>query len=43
MHSSGLPMGLQIVGRAFQEAPLLRVAAAVEDALGPFPCAKTRD
>ncbi len=43
MHSSGLPMGLQIVGRAFQEAPLLRVAAAVEDALGLFPCAKTRD
>jgi len=34
MHSSGLPMGLQIVGRAFREAALLRVAAAVEDALG---------
>ena len=33
MHSSGLPMGLQIVGRAFREAALLRVAAAVEDAL----------
>jgi aspartyl-tRNA(Asn)/glutamyl-tRNA(Gln) amidotransferase subunit A len=43
MHSSGLPMGLQIVGRAFQEPLLLRVAAAVEDALGPFPSAKTRD
>lgn len=43
MHSSGLPMGLQIVGRAFQEPALLRVAAATEDALGPFPCAKTRD
>jgi aspartyl-tRNA(Asn)/glutamyl-tRNA(Gln) amidotransferase subunit A len=33
MHSSGLPMGLQIVGRAFRETALLRVAAAVEDAL----------
>jgi aspartyl-tRNA(Asn)/glutamyl-tRNA(Gln) amidotransferase subunit A len=43
MHSSGLPMGLQIVGRAFQEPLLVRVAAAVEDALGPFPSAKTRD
>jgi aspartyl-tRNA(Asn)/glutamyl-tRNA(Gln) amidotransferase subunit A len=43
MHSSGLPMGLQIVGRAFQEAALLRVAAAVEDSLGIFPCAKTGD
>ncbi len=37
IHSSGLPMGLQIVGRAFKEAALLRVAAAVEDALGAFP------
>jgi aspartyl-tRNA(Asn)/glutamyl-tRNA(Gln) amidotransferase subunit A len=43
MHSSGLPMGLQIVGRAFQEPALLRVAAAVEDVLGPFPSPKTRD
>ncbi len=36
VHSSGLPMGLQIVGRSFKEAALLRVAAAVEDALGAF-------
>jgi aspartyl-tRNA(Asn)/glutamyl-tRNA(Gln) amidotransferase subunit A len=41
MHSSGLPMGLQIVGRAFQEPALLRVAAAVEDALGSFPLPAT--
>ncbi len=34
MHSSGLPMGLQIVGQAFQEKALLGVAAAVEDAQG---------
>ena len=29
----GLPFGLQIVGRAFEEHLLLRVGAAVEDAL----------
>jgi aspartyl-tRNA(Asn)/glutamyl-tRNA(Gln) amidotransferase subunit A len=37
VHSSGLPMGLQIVGRASQERALLSVAAAVEDRLGVFP------
>ncbi|HOK46466.1 MAG TPA: amidase [Bryobacteraceae bacterium] len=34
----GLPLGLQIVGPAFQEARLLRIAAAIEDALGIRPC-----
>jgi aspartyl-tRNA(Asn)/glutamyl-tRNA(Gln) amidotransferase subunit A len=29
----GLPLGLQIIGRSFQEALILRVGAAVEDAL----------
>jgi aspartyl-tRNA(Asn)/glutamyl-tRNA(Gln) amidotransferase subunit A len=29
----GLPLGLQIIGRSFQEAFILRVGAAVEDAL----------
>jgi aspartyl-tRNA(Asn)/glutamyl-tRNA(Gln) amidotransferase subunit A len=30
----GLPLGLQVAGPAFSEASLLRIAAAVEDALG---------
>ncbi len=30
----GLPIGLQIVGRAFEEQTVLRVGAALEDALG---------
>jgi aspartyl-tRNA(Asn)/glutamyl-tRNA(Gln) amidotransferase subunit A len=35
----GLPMGLQIIGPAFQEELILRVGAALEDAigLGPWP------
>jgi len=32
--ASGLPLGLQIVGRPFDEALLLRVGAALEDAAG---------
>jgi aspartyl-tRNA(Asn)/glutamyl-tRNA(Gln) amidotransferase subunit A len=37
--SGGLPVGLQIVGPAFAEASLLRVAAALEDAgVGAPPC-----
>jgi aspartyl-tRNA(Asn)/glutamyl-tRNA(Gln) amidotransferase subunit A len=39
LSSSGLPMGLQIVGPAFEEALLLRVAAALEDdGMGIPPC-----
>jgi aspartyl-tRNA(Asn)/glutamyl-tRNA(Gln) amidotransferase subunit A len=34
---AGLPISLQIVGRAFDEATVLRVAAAYEDARGPLP------
>ncbi len=30
--ADGLPMGLQLIGKAFDEATLLRVAAAVETA-----------
>jgi len=34
---SGLPAGAQIVGPAFEEARVLRVAAVLEDAIGPCP------
>ncbi|MEN6535231.1 MAG: amidase [Bryobacteraceae bacterium] len=34
MSSRGLPMGMQIVGRPFDEALILRVGAALEDATG---------
>jgi aspartyl-tRNA(Asn)/glutamyl-tRNA(Gln) amidotransferase subunit A len=33
----GLPIGLQIVGRAYEEAEVLRVGAAYEAARGPVP------
>ncbi len=32
-----LPLGLQLIGRAFDEATLLRAAAVLEAAVGPFP------
>ncbi len=32
--SNGLPLGLQVVGRAFDEASIYRVAAVLEDAAG---------
>ena len=39
LSSSGMPIGLQIVGPAFDEALVLRVAAALEDdGLGIPPC-----
>jgi aspartyl-tRNA(Asn)/glutamyl-tRNA(Gln) amidotransferase subunit A len=34
LDSQGLPMGLQIVGKPFAEATVLRIAAALEDATG---------
>ncbi len=34
---AGLPVGLQIVGRRYADARVLRVAAAYEAARGPFP------
>jgi aspartyl-tRNA(Asn)/glutamyl-tRNA(Gln) amidotransferase subunit A len=33
----GLPIGLQIVGRRFNDALVLRAAKAYEDARGRFP------
>ena len=33
----GLPIGMQIVGRPFDEATLLRAARALERELGPSP------
>ncbi len=35
LDSNGLPLGLQIIAPEFREAALLRVAAAIERALGP--------
>lgn len=35
MHSSGLPIGLQLVGPPFSERRILDLGAALEDALGP--------
>jgi aspartyl-tRNA(Asn)/glutamyl-tRNA(Gln) amidotransferase subunit A len=36
-HESKLPVGLQLVGRPFDEATLLRAARALERELGPSP------
>jgi aspartyl-tRNA(Asn)/glutamyl-tRNA(Gln) amidotransferase subunit A len=35
--SKGLPVGLQLVGRRFDEATVLRAAHAYEAARGPLP------
>jgi aspartyl-tRNA(Asn)/glutamyl-tRNA(Gln) amidotransferase subunit A len=37
LDAQGLPIGVQLMGRAFDETGLLRVAAAYEDARGAFP------
>jgi aspartyl-tRNA(Asn)/glutamyl-tRNA(Gln) amidotransferase subunit A len=34
--SSGLPLGLQLIGRAFDEATLFRAGQVIEDAAGRF-------
>jgi aspartyl-tRNA(Asn)/glutamyl-tRNA(Gln) amidotransferase subunit A len=42
LSSDGLPIGLQIVGPAFEEAVILRIAAALEDGgVGIPPCPTT--
>ena len=33
--ADGLPLGLQIIGRAFDEATILRIARSIEKAAGP--------
>ncbi len=35
--SQGLPLGVQLVGRLFDEGGLLRIARAVEERYGPYP------
>jgi aspartyl-tRNA(Asn)/glutamyl-tRNA(Gln) amidotransferase subunit A len=35
--STGLPLGLQIIGKAFDEETVLRAGQVIEDAAGPAP------
>jgi aspartyl-tRNA(Asn)/glutamyl-tRNA(Gln) amidotransferase subunit A len=37
LDSAGMPVSLQILGKPFEEARILRVGAALEDASGPYP------
>lgn len=37
MHSSGVPIGIQLVGRPWEEELLLELAVELEQARGPFP------
>jgi aspartyl-tRNA(Asn)/glutamyl-tRNA(Gln) amidotransferase subunit A len=34
--ANGLPLGLQLIGKAFDEAMLFRTAKVIEDAAGRF-------
>jgi aspartyl-tRNA(Asn)/glutamyl-tRNA(Gln) amidotransferase subunit A len=42
LDAQGLPIGVQLMGAAFDENRLLDVAAAYEDARGPFPAPPAR-
>ncbi len=37
LSSEGLPLGLQIIGKPFDEALVLRAGQVIEDAVGPMP------
>jgi aspartyl-tRNA(Asn)/glutamyl-tRNA(Gln) amidotransferase subunit A len=37
LNSEGLPLGLQLIGKAFDEATLFRVGEVIEKAAGPTP------
>jgi len=37
LSSEGTPLGLQLIGKPFDEATLFRTAQAIEDAAGRFP------
>jgi Asp-tRNA(Asn)/Glu-tRNA(Gln) amidotransferase A subunit family amidase len=37
MTEDGLPVGVQLVGRPYEEEVLLGVAVRLEEARGPFP------
>ena len=39
--ASGVPVGLQIVGKPYDDLSVLRTAMAYELAVGPFPMPKT--
>jgi aspartyl-tRNA(Asn)/glutamyl-tRNA(Gln) amidotransferase subunit A len=37
MHSLGLPIGVQLIGRYFEERVILKVAAVLAERAGPIP------
>jgi Asp-tRNA(Asn)/Glu-tRNA(Gln) amidotransferase A subunit family amidase len=39
LSADGLPIGLQLVGRPWQDMQLLRLAERVQEAIGPLPVA----
>ena len=37
MSAEGLPIGVQLIGRPYEEEQILEVAVRLEEARGPFP------